>query len=215
MNNVNYHAICFDVDSTLVTCEGLDWLAELKGVGEEVKSLTTKAMNGEVPMESVFGKKLDIIRPSQKELLKVGEYYCSSITDGVEEVFDVLKQLGVDIWLVTGSFYDALYPLADRLQIPRDKIHANDVYFDDLGNYQGINLDCTLTKASGKAQCAKVIGQGREVAFIGDSVTDLATKPVVKTFVGFGGVVTRQKVKDEAEFFIKSPSLAPLLSLVY
>lgn len=213
--NVNFSTICFDVDSTLVRCEGLDWLAEQKGVGEEVKNLTNQAMNGEVPMEAVFEEKLDIIRPSRKELQTVGEYYCSQLTDGAEEMLDILHQLNVDVWLVTGSFYDALYPLAKRLNVPHNRIHANEVFYDRAEEYRGINLDCSLTKASGKAKCASVIGRGQQVAFVGDSVTDLAAKPVVKTFVGFGGVVTRQKVKDEAEFFIKSPSLLPLLALVY
>ena len=58
------------------------------------------------------------------------------------------------------------------------------------------------------------IARGRKIAFVGDSVTDLATQPVVTTFIGFGGVVTRKKVKEEAEFFIKAKSLEPLLWLV-
>ncbi len=212
---LNYDVVCFDVDSTLVTCEGIDWLAERKGVGEDVKNLTNQAMNGEVPMESVFSKKLDIIRPSRKELQRVGEYYCSQLTQGVEDVIGVLKQLNLDVWLITGSFSDALYPLADTLKIPREQIKANQVYYDSFGDYQGIDLGCPLATSTGKATYAQVIGRSKRVAFIGDSVTDLATKPVVKTFVGFGGVVTRQKVKDEAEFFIKSPSILPLLALVY
>lgn len=211
----NYDVICFDVDSTLVTIEGVDWLAQQKGVGKQVQHLTQLAMDGEVPMQEVFGKKIDILAPSRSELEELGKYYCSQITDGAEKVVQTLTDLGIEVWLITGGLYLALLPLADKLHIPQDHIHANEVYFDEMGNYKGINKNCTLTRTDGKAQCATVIGKGRQMAFVGDSVTDLATKSVVKTFIGFGGVVTRKKVKEEAEFFIKSKSLEPLLSLVY
>lgn len=212
---INFDVICFDVDSTLVQCEGLDWLAGQKGVGTEVKELTDKSMNGEVPIQDVFGKKLDIIKPSIKELQLLGEFYCSQLTDGVEDMIDTLRQLGVDIWLVTGSFTHAVYPLAAKLGINQNHIHANEVHTNELGEYRGINLDCTLTQASGKAICAKAIAGDRKSAFVGDSVTDLATQSVVSTFIGYGGVVTRQRVKDEAEYFIKTRDLSPLLTLVY
>ena len=56
-----YDIICFDVDSTLVACEGVDWLAEQKGVEKEVRFLTEQAMTGGVPMEEVLAKKIDIL----------------------------------------------------------------------------------------------------------------------------------------------------------
>ena len=37
---------CFDVDSTVVTVEGIDELAALAGVADAVKKLTTAAMEG-------------------------------------------------------------------------------------------------------------------------------------------------------------------------
>lgn len=210
----NYEVICFDVDSTLVTCEGVDWLAEQKGVGEQVKKLTELAMTGQVPMEDVFCQKIDWLKPSLKEMQDLGEYYCSQLTDGVVEVLGDLRKLGVEIWLVTGGFLPAILPLANKLRIPLSRVHANDVYTKGNGEYKRINQKCSLTTSHGKAICAKNIGRGRTIAFVGDSVTDLATQPVVTTFIGFGGVVTRKKVKEEADYFIKTESLEPLLWLV-
>ena len=48
---------------------------------------------------------------------------------------------------------------------------------------------------------------------IGDGASDLATRAVVDLFVGFGGVVARQKVKDGADAFVSINSLAPILPL--
>lgn len=42
-------AVCFDVDSTVVTEEGIDVLADHCGAGEEVAAWTARAMGGNVP----------------------------------------------------------------------------------------------------------------------------------------------------------------------
>ena len=39
---LNAQAVCFDVDSTVCTYEGIDVLAEFKGVGDEVAELTRR-----------------------------------------------------------------------------------------------------------------------------------------------------------------------------
>lgn len=208
-----FDVICFDVDSTLVACEGVDWLADEKGVGREVRRLTELAMNGETPMEEVFRKKIDILKPSKKDLELLGKYYCSQLVEKAEDVVASLKSVGIDVWLVTGGLLPAIIPLAETLHISSDNIHANEVYFDSQGEYVGINPDCTLIQSQGKASCVEKIGNNRKIAFVGDSVTDLATKHHVTTFIGYGGVKIRQKVKDESDFFIKSRSLEPLLWL--
>ena len=38
---------CFDMDSTLIQTEVIDELAELAGVGEQVKAITESAMQGD------------------------------------------------------------------------------------------------------------------------------------------------------------------------
>jgi phosphoserine phosphatase len=48
---------------------------------------------------------------------------------------------------------------------------------------------------------------------IGDGMSDLVTREMVDLFVGFGGVVSRDKVRENAEAFISSPSIAPVLPL--
>src|SRR5690606_4503348 len=48
---------------------------------------------------------------------------------------------------------------------------------------------------------------------VGDGVSDMATRTVVDLFVGFGGVVARQKVRDGADAFVDSASIAPILPL--
>ncbi len=52
--------IVFDCDSTLSSIEGIDELARVKGqsIFEQVAELTHAAMNGVVPLDEVFTRRL-------------------------------------------------------------------------------------------------------------------------------------------------------------
>jgi len=215
MASQNIHEIiCFDVDSTLVTCEGVDWLADQKGVGEQVKNLTSMAMEGIVPMEDVFGKKIDILQPSHSEMESIGLHYCQSLSQDAEKVVRVLQNLGKEIWLITGGFAPAVILLAKKLGISEKNILANTVSFNKDGSYKQVDSTNCLIRADGKSICVQEIGYGKRIAFVGDSVTDLATKPYVQTFVGYGGIALREKVREKADYFISCKSLLPLLEII-
>src|SRR5690606_23891673 len=58
-----FRSIVFDCDSTLVSVEGID---ELAGAHKEaVQALTDAAMEGSVPLDEVYGRRLEIIRPTR------------------------------------------------------------------------------------------------------------------------------------------------------
>lgn len=48
---------------------------------------------------------------------------------------------------------------------------------------------------------------------VGDGSSDLATRDVVDLFVGFGGVVSRDRVRRDSAVFIQCESIAPILPL--
>ena len=64
-----YDAVVFDCDSTLSELEGIDELAG--GRSAEVSELTARAMAGELPMEAVYGRRLELLRPTRTELEQV------------------------------------------------------------------------------------------------------------------------------------------------
>jgi hypothetical protein len=72
-----------------------------------------------------------------------------------------------------------------------------------------------LTVSSGKLAIIQSLANGKHGRrlMVGDGASDLATKPVVDLFVGFGGIVAREKVKNEADVFVHLNSLAPILPL--
>ena len=61
-----FRTVIFDCDSTLSAIEGIEELAVAHR--EEIARLTDLAMQGAVPLEEVYGRRLDLIRPSRQEV---------------------------------------------------------------------------------------------------------------------------------------------------
>lgn len=208
--NAKYRFVFFDVDSTLVTIEGIDVLAN---GNPEIVRLTDAAMNGEIALDDVYGRRLEIIRPTLADVEALGERYTQSLVDGVEETIATLRSLNVDVHLVTAGIAQAIAPLARKLDIAPRAVHAVSLKFDEQGRYADFDRRSFLTKAGGKELVVRAIlsrSKGRS-AFIGDGVSDLETKPAVNLFVGFGGVHTRARVKENAEVYVSEPTLKAIL----
>ena len=199
--------VFFDLDSTLCALEGLDFLAEMKGVGDKVKVLTEKSMNGELDYEEVMRIKLELIAPSQQDLERLAEKYLENITEGASEAVSVLKKLGFEVFMVTGNFYEPALAVAKKVGIKKENVFASKVFLDENGNYKGVDFNQPLFKTKGKAVVVKKILENFPESisfFVGDGSTDLAVKGIVDYFVGFGGVVERERVKKQADFFAHS-----------
>merc|ERR1719231_2183852 len=61
-------AVCFDVDSTVITEEGIDVLAEHCGAGAKVAEWTARAMGGDVKFEDALKARLELIKPSRADV---------------------------------------------------------------------------------------------------------------------------------------------------
>lgn len=214
-NNQPYNKLFFDFDSTLIRAESLDILAELKGCGAEAKEMTEQSMNGDVPLEAVFEKKMDLMAPSFLDMQKVAEQCRGLVVADACEVVRALHLLKKEVFILSSNFLPIIEPLAQRLGISRGRILSNVIYFDSKGSYAGIESNHPLSKSSGKAFMLKKYCTPEDyLVMVGDSVSDLGCKEVANLFVGFGGVVFRAQVKENADRFIAGPSLAPLLFLV-
>ncbi len=199
--------ICFDCDSTLSALEGIDELARRRGpaVLAQVEKMTSEAMEGRVPVERVFGRRLEIIRPSQEDLAEVGRQYVATVEPTAQATVFQLMAKGWTPVIVSGGFTPAIQPLAKFLGIRR--IEAVNLAWAADGSYCGYDQTFPTTRSGGKAE---VISRLRRMlaptmtVMVGDGVSDLEAKPVVDRFIGYGGYVVRPKVKAEAGTFIMS-----------
>ena len=198
-----FRFIFFDVDSTLVTIEGIDVLA---GGNPEIAKLTDAAMNGEIPLDQVYGRRLELIRPTREAVERLAQQYVDSMTDGAEETIRTLREAGAQVQLVTAGIAQAILPLASHLGVPERAVHAVALRFNERGEYEDFDRRTFLTRPGGKELVVRDVRartHGR-AAFIGDGVSDLEAKPAVDLFIGFGGVCVRERVRDNAEVFVRT-----------
>ena len=90
-----YAAIVLDADSTIAGIEGIDWLAARRGADTQraVEALTTRAMDGELALEAVYGERLRIIRPTADDLTALGDAYRAAVAPGAPDAITALQAL--------------------------------------------------------------------------------------------------------------------------
>lgn len=225
-----FDLVFFDCDSTLSTIEGIDELARLKGKEGRVGILTTKAMNGDLDLAEVYGKRLKAIRPTRGQLKAIEERYAETVVEDAQAVIQALQFLQRQVFIISGGLVDAVKGFGRRLGVELDHIRAVELeynalsgewwqYHEPQAQHQQTYLEYVegpLTESSGKPDIIAELSRGKygRKMMIGDGTSDLATRDVVDLFVGYGGVVARDKVKQGADVFIQCASLAPIVPMV-
>lgn len=223
----HFDHVFFDCDSTLTTVEGIDILAEAAGKKKQVELLTNAAMDGHLDLEEVYAKRLQAIHPTRAQIQDIRRIYKKNIVEDAISVIQTLHALGHNCYIISGGLAEPVEQFGIYLGVPREKIRAVNVDFNQLsGNWwqkpesspdeRYLSFEeGALTVSNGKANIVKeLLGKqsGRSL-LIGDGTSDLLAGTAVDLFVGFGGVISRTKVKEESPVFLQSKSLAPLLLL--
>jgi len=206
--------LLLDCDSTLSAIEGIDELGRVRGeaVFRQVEQMTHDAMEGRVPVEAVFGRRLQIIQPRIRDVLEVGRRYVTTVEPTAEAMLRTVRSAGWTPIIVSGGFRQAIRPLADLLGISR--IEAVDLRFDAKGDYAGYDETFPTTRSGGKPEVVAALRrelQPSRVVSVGDGVSDLETKPFVDRFVGFGRYPRRDRVAGEAHAFVSSLADLPAI----
>jgi len=225
---LGYDEVFLDCDSTLTATEGIDELARLKGMAEAIERLTRRAMEGEVPLEEVYAERLRLLRPTREDLQWMALRYRERVVPGARELIAALNFLGKRVHIISGGLAEPVVAFGNWLGVPRDCIHAVGLEFDQLAgrwweyfqrdpNPAERYLDFVpgpLSESQGKAAVIRQVRQrpGRAL-LVGDGVSDLLARSAVELFVGFGGAACRERVAAEADVYITTSSLAPILPL--
>lgn len=207
--------ICFDCDSTLSTVEGIDELAARAGRTRDIVPLTTAAMEGRLRIEEVYGKRLEILRPSRADLDWLGARYVETIVPGARDAIFRLQDRGRAVFIVSGGLKQPVLALADALCVPSSHVYAVGVMVDAEGRYAGYDAQSPLTRSDGKAEiCAGLAAKYGPAVLIGDGVTDVAAQTGGAFVIGFGGVARREAVVKTADAFIDGPSLGDVADFI-
>lgn len=201
--------IVFDMDSTLIQTEVIDEMAELAGVGDQVKAITEQAMNGEIDFNESLIKRVQALEGLDKaKLVELSNRL--PLTEGVEEFIQTVKRLGYKVALISGGFSFFTDRLKDQLKI--DYAFANELEFREdklTGKVIG-----TIVNAEQKALLLKLIAQQENISLeqvvaIGDGANDL---PMLST-AGLGiAFHAKDTVRKKAE---QRMSHGPMTSILY
>jgi phosphoserine phosphatase len=226
-----FDIVIFDCDSTLSTVEGIDELARWQGKEKEIEALTNAAMNGELDLSEVYSRRLEILNPTRDHIDQLGRLYVDTLVPDAREVVGGLQAAGRKVFIVSGGLAAGVRAFGVWLGILDARIHAVELEYNQLagrwwetwthpagrnGFEQVLAHDGgPLTIGKGKADIIRRIRAehaGRAM-LVGDGTSDLEAAPAVDLFVGFGGVVSRDKVRASAPAFINTLSLAPILPM--
>jgi phosphoserine phosphatase len=201
-----FNSVIFDVDSTLSAVEGIDWLAAQRGPEIEAWSagLTERAMQGEIPIEAVYGERMRIVKPTLFEIEQLGKVYVERMATGAAETIAELRANNVEVIMVSGGLREAILPLAKELGVDQKNVHAVSVFFGQDGTYAGFDDSSLLTRQSGKRTIVGQMDLKGPILAVGDGMTDCEIKAVVQGFAAFVEFTRREAVIERADYVVEN-----------
>ena len=184
-----------DMDSTIITSESLDDMAEMAGLASEIQPITARSMRGELDFEAALDARVALLRGLPESLIKKALDQ-ARLTAGARTLVQTMRANGARCYLVSGGFTAITGPIAAACGFHGD--HANILHTDN-GMLTGTVAKPVLDRSS-KLQfldgyCAE-LGIGRtEAACIGDGANDMAMLQAAGFGVAFHGKpLLREKV---------------------
>ncbi len=209
-------SVVLDVDSTLSGIEGIEWLAAHRNdaLREFVERRTADAMAGLLPLDAVYGERLDSVAPTLAELQTLGLAYRRKVAPGAADAVRAMQAAGVRVVIVSGGLLTGVESLAEMLGIDAADVHAVRTLHDERGLYDGFDHLSPLTTQEGKPTLVRTLGLPAPVLAVGDGSTDLAIRVAgaADAFAAFTGFVSRPAVVADADHVVGS--FADLTSLV-
>mmetsp|Transcript_25433 Transcript_25433/g.55213 ORF Transcript_25433/g.55213 Transcript_25433/m.55213 type:complete len:677 (-) Transcript_25433:1350-3380(-) len=208
--------VCFDVDCTVTVNDSLDLLGEFMGCKEEVEELTNQAMDGAMNLGQSLEERLKIINCTPADIRRFIAAHPPEkrLTPGIERLVKMLKKRGVAVYLISGGFRELILPIAKHLGIPKDHVYANRMNWqwdDETGaptRLVGFDDAQPTAYNHGKVRAIATIRSlhpYNNVVMIGDGITDLEavqSSEGADLFIGYGGVIERRAVAEQAEWFV-------------
>ena len=170
----DFGLICFDMDSTLITIECIDELADFAGKKTEVSAVTEAAMRGEIDYRESLRRRLALMAGLDARVLArvFGERLL--LSPGARELLDACQQAGLRTAILSGGF--TYFTERLRIELGFDFATSNELEISGgklTGRVVGDIIDANA-KAQHLARLRDELGLRKEqVIAVGDGANDL------------------------------------------
>ena len=196
----DFRLMAFDMDSTLITIECIDEIADYIGKKAEVAAITEAAMRGEIrDFQESLRRRVALLEGLEASALQRVYDERLRLSPGAPELLSAAKAAGLKVLLVSGGFTFFTDRLRERLEL--DETQANTLEIIDgrlTGRVLGPIVDAVGKRAAVTAACARLGCNTDQAIVLGDGANDLEmmriagvsiayhAKPVVRTQTTYG-----------------------------
>ena len=200
-----------DVDSTFIQQEAIELLAGKAGVLEKVSTITDSAMRGELDFEQSLRARVSLLKGLPRSVITEVQQEIT-LTDGAQDLVNLLHAQGHGVALVSGGFIDIIEPMISSLSIKYYKANKLEVVDDVLtGQLIGPVID-RAAKAAALREFSKASGVDIEnTVAIGDGANDLDMMSIAGLSIAFNA---KPIVVEAADLAITEPSLRSVIELI-
>lgn len=211
----DFGLICFDMDSTLITIECIDELADFAGKKAEVSAVTEAAMRGEIDYRESLRRRLALMAGLDARVLArvFGERLL--LSPGARELLETCQSAGLRTAILSGGF--TYFTERLRIELGFDFATSNELEISGgklTGRVVGDIIDAAA-KAHHLARLRAELGLCKDqVIAVGDGANDLlmmaeaglsiafhakpATRAQADVAISFGGLDTLANLFDPA-----------------
>ncbi len=173
-NLADFRLLVMDMDSTLITIETIDELADLVGLKKEVAAITEAAMRGEIEYNESLRRRVAVLKGLGADALQRVYDERVRLTPGAEVLLSKAQGAGLRTLLVSGGFTYITDRLKARLKLDYTRSNCLEIVDGKLtGDIVGdiVNAD---VKREALIQVRDELGLRREqIIGIGDGANDL------------------------------------------
>ena len=183
----DFKLLAMDMDSTLITIECIDEIADFAGKKKEVAAITEAAMRGEITdfaeslrrrVALLAGTSVDVLERVYEERLR--------LTEGAEDLLSSARSNGLKSLLVSGGFTYFTDRLKDRLGLDYTYANRLDVVSNQLTGIVCAPVFGANEKAAALSAAASLASASRqETIVIGDGANDIQMMELTDTSVAF------------------------------
>jgi phosphoserine phosphatase len=110
-----YRLLVMDMDSTLITIETVDELADLVNLKPQVAAITAQAMRGEIEYNESLQRRIALLKGLDEDALARVYEERLKLSPGAEKLLSKIKGAGIKTLLVSGGFTQITERLKPRL----------------------------------------------------------------------------------------------------